>query len=185
MSTLKVSNIQDISNNAAMSISGGVVTFPNLPVGTQQPFINISKSGDQILTGGTETQITNFNTYASSQLTLSSNTIPITAATAGTYFMCWQVSAFGPSNNIGDVRATIYVNTTRTLGAYNLVVSGSTSADPFDLRHFTIQTSGCLTVTNGQVIKLYALIQGTSPKVFAGDSESPLNTNFTMFRIGG
>ena len=32
MSTLKVSNIQDISNNAAMSISGGVVTFPNTPV---------------------------------------------------------------------------------------------------------------------------------------------------------
>jgi hypothetical protein len=29
MSTLKVSNIQDISNNAAMSISGGVVTFSN------------------------------------------------------------------------------------------------------------------------------------------------------------
>jgi len=34
MSTLKVSNIQDISNNAAMSISGGVVTFANTPVGT-------------------------------------------------------------------------------------------------------------------------------------------------------
>jgi hypothetical protein len=32
MSTLKVSNIQDISNNAAMSISGGVATFNNLPV---------------------------------------------------------------------------------------------------------------------------------------------------------
>jgi len=32
MSTLKVSNIQDISNNAAMSISGGVTTFNNLPV---------------------------------------------------------------------------------------------------------------------------------------------------------
>ena len=32
MSTLKVSNIQDISNNAAMSISGGVTTFSNLPV---------------------------------------------------------------------------------------------------------------------------------------------------------
>ena len=31
MSTLKVSNIQDISNNAAMSISGGVVTFTNAP----------------------------------------------------------------------------------------------------------------------------------------------------------
>ena len=44
MSTLKVSNIQDISNNAAMSISGGVVTFPNLPVGTQQPFINLTKT---------------------------------------------------------------------------------------------------------------------------------------------
>ncbi len=32
MSTLKVSNIQDISNNAAMSISGGVTTFNNLPI---------------------------------------------------------------------------------------------------------------------------------------------------------
>ena len=33
MSTLKVSNIQDIANNSAMSISGGVVTFPKTPVG--------------------------------------------------------------------------------------------------------------------------------------------------------
>ena len=32
MSTLKVSNIQDISNNAAMSISSGVVTFANPPI---------------------------------------------------------------------------------------------------------------------------------------------------------
>jgi len=32
MSTLKVSNIQDISNNAAMSISSGVVTFANAAV---------------------------------------------------------------------------------------------------------------------------------------------------------
>ena len=32
MSTLKVSNIQDISNNAAMSISGGVTTFSTTPV---------------------------------------------------------------------------------------------------------------------------------------------------------
>ena len=185
MSTLKVSNIQDITNNAAMSISGGVVTFPNLPVGTQQPFINITKDGNQSVTGGTETQVTTFNTYASSQLSLSNNTIPITAATAGIYFMCWQVSAHSASNNLGDVRAAIYVNTTRTLGAYNLIVAGSTSADPFDLRHYTVQTSGCLALTNGQVIKLYALIQGTSPMVYAGDGASPLNTNFTMFKIGG
>ena len=33
MSTLKVSNIQDIANTAAMSISSGVVTFNNAPVG--------------------------------------------------------------------------------------------------------------------------------------------------------
>jgi len=33
MSTIKVSNIQDIANNAAMSISSGVVTFPKTPVG--------------------------------------------------------------------------------------------------------------------------------------------------------
>ena len=33
MSTLKVSNIQDISNNAAMSISSGVVAFNNNPSG--------------------------------------------------------------------------------------------------------------------------------------------------------
>jgi len=34
MSTLKVNTIQDTSTNNAMTISGGVVTFPNKPVGT-------------------------------------------------------------------------------------------------------------------------------------------------------
>jgi len=34
MSTIKVSNIQDIANNAAMSISSGVVNFSNTPTGT-------------------------------------------------------------------------------------------------------------------------------------------------------
>jgi len=32
MSTIKVSNIQDIANNAAMSMSNGVVTFTKVPV---------------------------------------------------------------------------------------------------------------------------------------------------------
>ena len=176
--------IGSASDVDAMAISsGGVVTFSQNPI-FSLPFINLTKSGDQAISAGTETQITGFNTYASSQLALSSNTIPITSATAGTYFMCWQISTYSASNNIGDVRAAIYVDTTRTLGAYNLIVQGSTSADPFDLRHYTVQTSGCITVTNGQVIKLYAFINGTSPNVFAGDSSSPLNTNFTMYRIG-
>ena len=55
MSTLKVSNIQDISNNAAMSISGGVTTFTNPPVGLPA---NITLATTLATTSGTSVEFT-------------------------------------------------------------------------------------------------------------------------------
>ena len=49
MSTLKVSNIQDISNNAAMSISGGVVTATNAILQpTKSAFFAFGASNDWV-----------------------------------------------------------------------------------------------------------------------------------------
>jgi len=68
MSTLKVSNIQDISNNAAMSISGGVVTFPNTPV---------NAGGGKVLQVLTATDSTE-RTTTSTSLVTASNTLAVT-----------------------------------------------------------------------------------------------------------
>ena len=66
MSTLKVSSIQDISNNAAMSISSGVVTFANAPVGAgmvlQVKYFQLTTPQTETYgTTDTDKAITNFN----------------------------------------------------------------------------------------------------------------------------
>ena len=53
MSTLKVNTIQDTSTNNAMTISGGVVTFPNNPSGIITPIQIISSN----TTGATTTAL--------------------------------------------------------------------------------------------------------------------------------
>ena len=50
-SILKVDNIKDTSDNQAMSISGGVVTFANTPVGTVSTFT----SAETTITASTKT----------------------------------------------------------------------------------------------------------------------------------
>jgi hypothetical protein len=61
MSTLKVSNIQDISNNAAMSISGGVVTATNAirapGAVLQMPFTQYTSTTSIAVAGGTNTSV--------------------------------------------------------------------------------------------------------------------------------
>jgi len=85
MSTLKVSNIQDIANNAAMSISGGVVTFSNPTVGANQAQVqtHLVTTSSQSISVGTRTNITGLNATITPSTT--SKRIKVSVRWAGEY----------------------------------------------------------------------------------------------------
>lgn len=94
MSTLKVSNIQDISNNAAMSISGGDVTFNNRY--PQTALIADTKS--QNTAGGTFTsgawQTRTLNTEISDINNICSLSSNVFTLSSGTYLIEWSAPAY-------------------------------------------------------------------------------------------
>ena len=85
MSTLKVSNIQDISNNAAMSISGGTVTFNNPTVGANQPQVqtHLITPSSQAITANVRANISGLN--ATITPSTSSKRIKVSVRWAGEY----------------------------------------------------------------------------------------------------
>ena len=64
MSTIKVSNIQDIANNAAMSMSNGVVTFVKPPVGAGKVLQVITATDSTARTSSSTSFVTGSNTLA-------------------------------------------------------------------------------------------------------------------------
>ena len=99
MSTLKVSNIQDISNNAAMSISGGDVTFNNRYPQTAL----IAETQSQNTAGGTFTsgawQTRTLNTEISDLNNICSLSSNIFTLSSGTYLIEWTAPAYNVERN--------------------------------------------------------------------------------------
>jgi len=98
MSTIKVSNIQDIANNAAMSISSGVVTFPN----TAQSAQTFSLQANQNGSGSAGTLYTNLsevdNDYTRvGTLNWSHSSGVFSSATTGTFLCMWSQVIKGAS----------------------------------------------------------------------------------------
>ena len=181
-------NIGSASDTDAMAISsGGVVTFSQTP-SLSVPFIMLDKDGNQTITSGSRTVVTGWTvTSGNSQgLSLASNSVTVDATTAGKYFCNWQCSVNSNGNNIGDFRLSILQEGTRKIGAYNLLLAGSTGSDPFDAAWYTANVSGILVLTTNDTVTVdvHATAGGTVV-VSGGDGESPLSTNFSMFRIGG
>ena len=98
MSTLKVSNIQDISNNAAMSISGGVTTFNNLPINASAAGSNafaarfdsngwVSVAADTILPFNNDSTGDSFDTDG----VFNTSTYKFTAPATGVYMFWFSV----------------------------------------------------------------------------------------------
>ena len=73
----------------------------------------------------------------------------------------------------------------RKIGAYNLLVAGSVGANPFDMAWYTANVSGILVLTENDTVTVDIYVgAGGTIVVHGGDGESPLSTNFSMFRIG-
>lgn len=185
-SILKVNEIQHTGGTSALSFaSDGTAQFQQYYVPNNR-WIAIEKNGNQSVTGGASTGLNTWTVTGSNGLTWNgtNHRLDITSATAGTYYIIFQLSAYSGSNNVGDIRARVRKNGTIEFGAYNLLVSGSTSGDPFDVRHYTVASSGIVTVADGDNIDFNCLIQGSSPFVFAGDGEGPRATNAFIQQIG-
>jgi len=148
MSTLKVSNIQDISNNAAMSISGGVVTFAKVPVNTSGGYMHVrDEKSVGTNAGGSSagvnirvlnTSVTNTITGAS----LASNQITLPA---GTY----RFNGSTPSLRSGQNKSYLYNVTTSALAIAG-TSEYSATADTIQVRSHVI---GSLTISSNTVFE--------------------------------
>ncbi len=124
MSTLKVSNIQDISNNAAMSISGGNVTFANQIITPTRPsFYAANLNGTTWNTGvlsGADAGGYGFTNGGMSYVASSGElTVPI----AGLY----TISA-GVFLNTGSGRGEASIQRKPSGGSFSTVVSSDGNA---------------------------------------------------------
>lgn len=178
-STLKVNTIAHSGGTTALSFSSDGYYVPN------SRWLAIHKNGNASVTGGASTTITGWTVSGSNGLTFNSsdNRVDITSATAGTYHIIFSLSIYSSSNNAGDIRARVRKNGNNEFGGYMLLVSGSTSSDPFDLRHYTTSVSGIVNVVDGDNIDFNCLIQGSGVNIFAGDSEGPRATNAFIRQI--
>jgi len=90
-SILKVDNIKDSANNAAMSISSGVVTFVKPPVGVNNPNFSAYPSAGSSLSGSTF-HIMPFNTEEfDSDGKFNTSTYKFTPTIAGFYSVSWHI----------------------------------------------------------------------------------------------
>jgi len=146
----------------------------------------IHKSGNQSISSSTWTTVTGWNADFEQGLTWdsSNNRINISAAQAGTYEIHYQLAGYASSNNLGDIRCTVALNGTKNFGGYSMIVSGSTSSDPFDLRHFITQSQGYLTLAENDQLSFQAYLVGTGIYVFSGDGDGSRSTNVIMRQIG-
>ena len=153
---------------------------------TNTRWIAIHKNGNQSVTSSASTGLNTWTVTGSNGLTWNdtNHRLDITTATAGIYYINFQLSVFSNSNNMGDVRARVRKNGNVEFGAYNLVVQGGTSANPFDLRHATYNSSGIITVANGDNIDFNCIITGGSPSVYSGDGQGQRATNAFIQQIG-
>ena len=170
--TTKVTGVLPVANGGTGD-SGGV------------PYIMLDKNGNQTITSGSRTVVTGWTTASSNGLSLVSDSITVDATTAGKYFCNWQCSVNSDGNNIGDFRLSILQEGVRKIGAYNLLLAGSLGANPFDAAWYTANVSGILDLATDDTVTVDVLATaGGTVVVSGGDSESPLSTNFSMFRIG-
>ena len=179
-SILKVNEIQHTGGTSALTFASDGYYVPN------SRWLAIHKDGNQSLSAGASTGLNTWTVTGSNGLTWNgtNHRLDITAATAGTYHVNFQLSVYSNSNNLGDVRARVRKNGAIEFGAYNLIVNGSTGSDPFDLRHATYSSSGIVTVADGDNIDFNCLVNGGSPNVYAGDGQGPRATHAFIQQIG-
>jgi hypothetical protein len=172
MSTLKVSNIQDISNNAAMSISGGVVTATSAiqaPGMVLQVVQNTSTtlatiSSDSFVTTGFAATIT--PKFATSKLLLTVNVF-ITTVNGGQ----------GSVNIYSSADSALVTSSTYGFGGF-YAAGGSGSYESINSINFLTDPVGS---TNSRTYTLYGKNTGTDPAYFLNGSR--LST-FTITEIG-
>lgn len=186
--SVSTAKIADDAVNLTSKVTGVLpVANGGTGVSIASPYIMLDKDGNQTITSGSRTVVTGWTvTSGNSQgLSLASNSVTVDATTAGKYFCNWQCSVNSNGNNIGDLRLSILQEGTRKIGAYNLLLAGSVGADPFDAAWFTANVSGILNLAADDTVTVDVLcVGGGTVIVSGGDSESPLSTNFSMFRIG-
>ena len=153
MSTIKVSNIQDIANNAAMSISGGNVSFP------AKPAFRVFKVNHQSVSNGANTLVT-WDTELwdiGSNFDLSNN--KFVAPINGIYhFDC--ILRFTASSGTMDIcRLSAYLNGS----LYCDLVQNHTAANQLQNNH----TGGGLDIqlSANDEITMIGMIEGTSPVI--------------------
>jgi len=110
MSTIKVSNIQDIANNAAMSISSGVVNFSNNILGiTAVAFRYALTSNQSIPNGGWNLASMNKAIITNSDYNTSTYKYTVPANHAGIYMFSLQTNWL-TSGDFDNNQVALYKN---------------------------------------------------------------------------
>ena len=181
MSTLKVSNIQDISNNAAMSISGGVVTATNA-VRAPGAVLQVVQGGRTSRTTVNATTFTDIGVSASITPTSTTSKILVTVSgmlsnsTNNGYYSLLKL--FRDSTEIGSGTGGTVTNT--FVAHLN---AGSYETNPFSQQHLDSPNS-----TSAITYNLKLAAQSGSVAVVGGRGDNAAHsvpTTITLMEIGG
>ena len=176
---LNAGTIKDATGtNTALTIdSNGVVDSDNR-------FIGIYKSGNQSLTANTYEKVTSWTVSSSNGLTWDATNNKVIIDKAGSYLINYSMQIFSSNNDLYDVRQVVYKNGAAFYGTYSMIVGGSGTTDPYDLRHSTTTLSNIFSFSQNDELELYVFANGTGLNVYAGDTSNPTSVGFSAIRVG-
>jgi len=163
-STLGVENISHTNGTNAMTVSsGGVITFPNTPVGadgnpiakTNTPYFWAKRTSAQTLTRNVTTEITGFTTNEiDSDNAFDGNAFTVPSGEAGKYyFSCQLKHAFASAGNDGE---RFFVQFRKTSGGVNSTIGLSDffKASGYNIYEATNSLSAIIDLDVGDTVKV-------------------------------
>jgi len=137
-----------------------------------------NNGSNQTISADTYTHCT-FQSVNQSHSSFSSSTFTAVAADAGKWFFAAQISYYENGGSLNNPLAQIYHNGSSVIGGYKLVMSSTQT-----IRHYTVNTTGVLTIAAGDTIKLYGYSSGSGTiYLFGGDVQSIKGTSIVGVKL--